>query len=386
MKWIVAATHSLSSTIRVSAFHLARYLSQHGHEVLYLPAPISPLHYLMRNDDPRFLERKGLWGRKPIRYDAHIRQYTPMTMLPALHGVPFNTLGVLKASLGATMPSLRGIMRRAGFENPDVMVINNLQYAWLDELAKPRCLIYRCADDIQGFGNAPRSLIEAELILLKRADLVLAAADDVAEKLRQRGAHEVHVFRNAADLSAYEEGDALAIPDDLRAIHSPRILYVGSVNERFNVPWVEAAARALPDSQFIIIGTVSISIDELTSIPNVHLLGPRKAEEIPGYMAHCDAAIIPFVQSDLVNSTCPIKLYEYLAAGLPVVASRWKELEGIGAPATLVGDEKEFIEAVRNAPGYPGREERRAFAKGESWAVRFQALECLVQEALAREA
>jgi len=84
---------------------------------------------------------------------------------------------------------------------------------------------------------------------------------------------------------------------------------------------------------------------------NVHILGSKHYNELPQYLYNSDVAIIPFNVNkypDLVNSINPLKLYQYLACGLPVIACRWDELERINSPAYLYNSEKEFINTLES--------------------------------------
>ena len=165
-----------------------------------------------------------------------------------------------------------------------------------------------------------------------------------------------------------------------RPIPHPRIIYVGALSDWFNDEWVTAAARALPQFHFVLIGPRENARARVPQGANVHLLGPRPPDSIPHYLHASDAAMIPFRVSSLVESVLPLKLYEFLAAGLPVVASRWNELVRLNAPIDLAESEGEFIEALRHAPNSAGKEERISFARANAWEERFAEMEQAIFE------
>lgn len=391
MQWIVAASHSLDSSAQVGTTHLVRYLAARGHRVLYLPAPVSPVHYAMRRRDARFRERRPYAGRRPRRAEPGVLQYTPSTLLPALGRFPFDTSWALRHSLSATRPNLRRVIEEAGFSHPDVLVVANLQYAWLDNLCQPGRLVYRCVDDILGFQAAPASLLGAECALLRRADATIATSGVLARRLVARGATTVDVIPNGVALAHFaeaagrsrEENEADA-PADLKAIARPRVVYCGTVNERFDCQWVRATAQRLPGVQFAILGPWERDDAALRNIENVHILGPVRPDRVPRYLAACEAAMIPFRPSALVDATCPIKLFEYLALGLPVVATRWAELERLAPPVALVDNAEAFCDGIGRAIDAPGsRSERLAWAGRCDWQKRFDAMISVVEAARA---
>jgi glycosyltransferase involved in cell wall biosynthesis len=347
--------------------------------VLYLPAPISLLHFLLRRGDARFQERRLFWSRRPMPWSDGIEQITPLTLLPLLNRFPFSSRHLVSWSLRATVPPLASALGGAGFLRPDVLIITNLQYATLDRIVRPRSLVYRCVDDIRGFARAPRSLTRAEVDLLKRCDFCFATSSSLAEKLKARGAKRVHIVRHGVDFARFADASSLAEPADLARIPRPRIIYVGTLSEWFNAEWVSAAARSLPGYHFVLVGPRETGDAPMPAGPNVHLLGPRQPDSVPAYLHACDAAMIPFRVSPLVESVLPVKLYEFLAAGLPVVAARWRELEQVGAPIVLAGNAEDFAEAVRRAPGSPGRDERIAFARANSWERQFETMIAIIR-------
>lgn len=402
MRWLIGGVHDLDSVMRVTNYYFLEYLSQriaHGAATaaLYLPAPISPLHFAARRADPRFAERRRHWGAAPRPWMPGTAQVTPLTLLPVLRGGGglLDRASVARASMRLTLPSLAGVLRRAGFDRPDVLVLTNLQYGWLDRMVRPARLVYCCEDDIAGFPHAPRCLLEVERDLIRRADACFATSAHLAGLLRERGAKTVHLARNGVDFDRFAAGGPE--PADLAAIPHPRVIYVGMLNSRFRVDWLDRAATALPGHHFVLIGPEATPLDALRGRPNIHLLGPRPSEALPAYYAASDAGIVPFRRSPLTDATCPIKLYEYLAAGLPVIASRWPEMESIAAPATLVDDETAFVAALASqATETPSsiphpsscdlrpsslalaREARLAFARANSWRARFERLEEIV--------
>jgi glycosyltransferase involved in cell wall biosynthesis len=120
-------------------------------------------------------------------------------------------------------------------------------------------------------------------------------------------------------------------------------------------------------------------------LPNVHFLGPRPYDILPQYLRGFDVATVPFVVNDVTLRASPIKFYEYLASGVPIVATRLPDFETLSDFAYLVEDADEFTLALQrtvseDTPEF--RQRRMAEAKHHSWTSRFKQIDVLIEQAL----
>jgi glycosyltransferase involved in cell wall biosynthesis len=126
-----------------------------------------------------------------------------------------------------------------------------------------------------------------------------------------------------------------------------------------------------------LIGRADIDLSRFNAIQNVRYVGPKPYADLPPYLAYADVGIIPFKRTRLVDSVSPIKLFEFFASGLPVVSTRWTELERLDSPALLASTADEFTRMVtdtirQNWKASQG-ERYRAYARENSWDARFKA-------------
>jgi glycosyltransferase involved in cell wall biosynthesis len=148
---------------------------------------------------------------------------------------------------------------------------------------------------------------------------------------------------------------------------------------------VAHAARQRPDWSFVLIGPLAIDAAPVRDLPNVRLFGPRPYADLPSYLAAMDVGLIPFKHNRLTYHADPIKAYEYLAAGLPVVATDLPALRRLAHVVRLADSPAAFVEHIAAAID-EGRDAQRAARQAEasrhSWTARFDTVHQLLCEAL----
>ena len=234
-------------------------------------------------------------------------------------------------------------------------------------------LVYDRIDLHVGFPGVPARIETVEARLIREADLVCATAGLLAERPREVSP-QVLLLPNGVDLAAFPA------PAAVRRTGSPvAVGYVGALGPWFDVEAVAAAARAFPDWRFRLAGQVEDpEVAALAGRPNLETVGEIPFADVPSFLARLDVALVPFRDLPLTRAVDPVKLYEALAMGLPVVARRLPETERWAEPLVyLYDDPAGFVRQVRRAVEQQSPElarERRRVAEGESWDRRADAL------------
>lgn len=248
-------------------------------------------------------------------------------------------------------------------------------------------IVYDCMDDHAGFSTNDAPMLREEAALTSEADLVFATSRSLFERRRAINRRCV-LLPNAA---AYEHFEPPAeVPTELASLPAPVIGYYGAISDWFDGELVAAVARARPDWSIVLIGsTFDADLSPFDGLPNVHLLGERPYAVLPGYLHAFDVAIIPFRLTPLTESTDPVKFYEYLSAGKPVVATRLPELVAVDDVrlVRLADTSAEFVRHVELglAEGSAGPvAERRAFAKRNTWEQRYERIAPAIDRTFAR--
>jgi UDP-galactopyranose mutase len=212
--------------------------------------------------------------------------------------------------------------------------------------------IYDCMDELSAFKDAPLALARYERELLRRADVVFTGGRSLHANKSQL--HEnVHCFPSAVDVQHFGRARSCTPAPDQEGLSAPRIGFAGVIDERMDLDLVAEVARARPTWQLIFVGPVA-KIDEgsLPRARNIHYLGARAYEDLPGCMAAWDVAMIPFAMNEATRFISPTKTPEYLAAGLPVVST---PIRDVAEPyerlelAWIAGDAAAFVDGIERA-------------------------------------
>jgi len=285
-------------------------------------------------------------------------------------------------TLGMALRAVHELCRTQGIAEA-VCVVQHPFWQPLVALLKQRYgwkVVYDCMDDHGGFSTSSPALLEIENRLVAGSDLVVASSTKLHERLAAVNAN-CKLIANGAD---YEHFSSLPPREasPLAALARPVIGYYGAIAEWFDAEAMVLASRRHPDWSFVLIGhTFGAKLRGLETRANVHLLGEKPYGELPGYLAGFDVCTIPFRRIPLTEATNPVKVYEYLSAGKPVVSAALPELAGMGDLVYRYSDAEGFVTSLEAALGEDSTERikaRKAFARENSWELRCRDFEAAV--------
>lgn len=340
---VVFAAHPWSG-VPYGLHHMARALARLGWQVLYVEPHFSPLHLAGGR------RRGRVFGRAPRPTDTPgLSVVSPFTL------VPHANLPVLRSPL--TIPLSRflswprldaGSFAGTPFANPDLVLCGSPATAEIALSLKAGASIYRLADDSSLFDVLTPAVRQAERDAIPRFDGIIATSDGLVTRAKELQARRIVLVSNGVDRSYFAQGSTA--PAVMATLPEPRILYAGAVESWFDWQLVERAARERPGYSFAIVGR--IGFPPPVPLPaNVHLLGQQPYAQMPAFMQAASVGIIPFAsrQNDAaIRAINPLKLYEYLAAGRPVVSSiRPPNLTCDGL--FVYADEAEFLSLLDEA-------------------------------------
>jgi glycosyltransferase involved in cell wall biosynthesis len=316
--------------------HVASEFADLGHRVLYIESLGLRAPRRQAKDLGRILRRllKGL--RPPRQVKPNLWVWSPL-VLPGARGELITRLN-RSILLGGLALARRWLGLRAELlwtYNPKTLAYG---------LPGPyEILVYHCVDDIQAQPDMDDPDLSAwEERLCRAAELVFVTSPALQES-RRRFNSNTHYFSNVADHAHFAQAlsPELEIPCDIAAIPRPRIGFVGAISAyKLDLDLLAKLAEATPNWSYVMIGPVgegdpSTQLSGLLKCSNIHWLGAKPYHDLPAYMKGLDVGLLPLRFNRYTHSMFPMKFFEYLAAGLPVVASAIDALEDYKSFAAL---------------------------------------------------
>jgi glycosyltransferase involved in cell wall biosynthesis len=362
--------------------HVACQLAERGFRVLYVESlGLRPPQLrsrdvnrigrrLRRALDPLRQVRENLWVASPVAFPWHANALARW---------------INDGWLALCVNSWR---RRLQFEQPLVWTYNPLVLPLVDAL-DPALVVYHCVDDLRSAPHLPSAIIAAaEERLIRAADVVFTTSLALQSRAVSLNPTAAHYLPNVADFDhfaqAREEG---SIPADLVAIPGPRIGFVGAVSEyKVDFGLIAHIAKARPDWHWVLIGQVGEGEHDTSLAPlrlsNVHLLGPRGYQQLPDYLRGFDVATIPCPANDYTAAMFPMKFFEYLAAGLPVVASHVPALAPFASVHERADTPHEFEAAIARVlqGDHPSADACTRIARQHTWEWRTEEMLNIVRQ------
>ncbi|WP_313711481.1 glycosyltransferase [Pseudomonas sp.] len=282
-----------------------------------------------------------------------------------------------------TTNQLRGSIGRLLSWADSRAVVSVVQHAFWYETATvlPNSkVVYDCMDHHEGFGNVSEEMLAIEKALVLNSDLTITTSswlDELVSKSTSRRA----LIRNAGEYSHFANRPTECFQD---ASGRKIIGYYGAIAEWFDVDLVEAMAIRFPEHLILLIGADTVNASaQLSQYKNVVFTGEKPYAELPGYLHAFDVCLLPFKVIPLTLATNPVKVYEYLSGGKPVVSVDLPEIRQFENLVHAAQGHAAFLEAVNQALENPGSEhdvlQRQAFAKNQTWQHRAEHLSTLIE-------
>jgi polysaccharide pyruvyl transferase CsaB len=342
---------------------IAAQFARNGHRVFW----ISPTRFLAPTSEEPYrltMLRDNLW-------EIHLRGRQPDIYL-----------GRLAPELAASMAAgIRQLCHDWAVSESAVLI----QLPFWRQLAlrlreETGCaVVYDCMDEWDTFPNMGEFNVSEERQLVRENDVLVVSGRTLLEKYTAAGCRPV-LARNGVDFEFYNQPHAPA--GDVQA-PKPVIGYFGAIADWMDLDLVRGAALARPQYSFVMVGQVFRDDIAKLDLPNVHLLGSKPYAEIPSYLEHFDVCVIPFVLNEVTKATDPVKLYEYLARGKPVVATAMAELSECADLIYIARDAEDYVRQLDRAVAEndPGLRERRiGYAAANTWEQRYRAMDSAIGE------
>ena len=355
--------------------------AQDGHPIVYvdtlgLRSPhLGDLSRIISRARNRMAAPSG--GLRRTAQGVHV---TSPLLLPFL-----NSRLARRANLLRLVPTLQQQLAQVGAQDPIIWVyLPTWTVLQCVDRIPHRLLVYESIDALSSNpAGVSRDYAASERTILRRADLVLATSEAL---LQDKAPHNsnAHWVPSGVGAEFFDQVDPAA---KIEGLSRPRIGFFGALDHRLDLETMTALARAHRAWSFVLIGPARRDISGLAAEANVHCLGSMAHAELPRYLQALDVLYLPYIVDDFTRSIYPAKIFECLALGKPVVATRLPALEEFGGLVQLAADVDQFDAALRNAVAEdrPDLRARRVeLARANSWEARYREIRGYVEEAQGR--
>lgn len=314
-----------------------------------------------------------------IRNDGNIRHATvpyfknfPHAWIRAIFSIPL----CRRVFTVLTRIWLRLVLSVSRMTRPDIILVSNIYYGEIVRTHFPDALVvYDCNDNHLSFPFTPPWAGDYSRSLQERSDCIVCSSTALSECLEPQYRNKVRIIGNGVDMELFDIS-RIRDEDVLRDYGRPRLLYLGALSEWIDYTLLERIVDTYPSCSLILVGPVAKPmqerVNELIRRANAHYLGVVEHSDVGSYMAAADAGLIPFIKNELTIRVNPNKLYEYLAAGCPVVSIDISpEVRALRDHIYIAENADAFIQLIAEAvSSEPRISEWRHVAANHDWSIK----------------
>ena len=352
-----------------SAIHLFRMLARRN-RVFWFNA-IGRLPRPTWTDAGKVLGTLGNWLASSRQADPSTPQTGGVRVVSPLM-IPWFKRPIRRFNLGCFLRKYRTLASEHNVAHPIVVTTFSIAADFL--AAIPDALkIYYCVDDFLDYPGVNRAdWARMESDLLSSVDGLVVTCRTLARK-RANNCPLLHL-PHGVDFEHFHSAVGSGEPQPrMESMAHPIVGFFGLLGEWVDLEIISRLSRSFPDCSFVLLGRAEIDLRPLHSLPNVHYLGWVPYQDLPRYACYFDVGLIPFVLNNLTRAVNPLKLMEYFALGLPVLATRLPELEDLSDALRLAVHPEEFCSAlseILHTGPEAFREEAIACARANTWDAR----------------
>lgn len=370
------------SGLKTSKYHMACCLAADGYKVLYVNS--------IGLRQPRFssgIVRKIIGRLRGIfrgvrRVQENIHVLTPFV-------IPFHRHAIVnRMNRLLLVMTVRWYQWRLGLHRPELWVFLP-NHADIIGAFDERLSLYYCVDEHTLFEGVDVSTMRSlENRLIRGVDLLVVTARSLSASKGPQ-AKRVFYLPHGVDVDHFRKAldPDLPIPADVAALPHPIVGFFGLIEEWIDLDMIASAARQHPAWTFVMLGKTAVDVTAYSGIRNLHFLGAKSFADLPAYCKAFDCAMLPFKITDMTIHVNPLKMREYLAAGLRVVSSDLPEVRDLAPPIRIAAIREEFANELERALDQPlDRTNTTRLMDNDSWAGRYRTLRAEIERLVAANA
>ncbi|OYU97628.1 MAG: hypothetical protein CFE21_04870 [Bacteroidetes bacterium B1(2017)] len=394
---IIMGLSRWDNILNSSVLNIARVWAK-THRVFYIDRPFSVKDYYLKKEEAAVARKNAVLKgtdiyRKVEFSDCYFTAVTPRLSLP----INFLPEGVLYNYLHQHNLNLVGqVIERiiTDYKVKNYVFLNSFIPEYFNAIPesclKPKVSIYRSSDDISQEAYIARHGVRKEAEAIAKADLVLATSFGLKSKL-ETPQKPVHRIPNAAEFRLFEKPNPLpAKPKEIEQAQGRIMFLSGNISGlRIDYELIAKICDNKPNDTLLIVGPYNQQEFEahgLGKYKNLILTGARRVDELQAFLAHSSCALIPFLLNRLTHGIYPLKINEYLAAGLPVVSSNFSEdIASFESCIYLADSHEEFLSKLDLALAEEEielRNQRIKISKANNWEARVDEIKAVLEPLL----
>jgi teichuronic acid biosynthesis glycosyltransferase TuaH len=377
----------IESTMFTIAKHLAR-----DNQVFYIENPYTWKSFIVRNEKEAIERRRAFFS---FGSDKVMNTGCPnlkVLVAPPLVSINWLPEGkvyrfLLRINEKIILHRIRQIIRNHRVRNYIFINSFNFYYPGIGHLLSPDLLVYHCVDPIVFPVDKKHGLV-SEKKIIEKSDLVICTSRRLYDEKVKLNSN-THFIPNAADIAHSSKAlqPGLPVHECLSGISRPIVGYFGNIERRLDYDLLAEVIPANPMLNFVFTGPVSREFVPawFYKQPNIHLTGPVPYEDMPRVLKGFDLAMIPFKKDEVSATIFPLKLFEYLGSGTPVVATDFNPdlADFTGSAVAYCSSADSFCDAIIRGLGTDNRrlrEERIAIARRNTWDKRGDEFAALIDK------
>lgn len=364
-----------------TSYTIAKNLAKEN-RVFYIEYPATIKDYLRQKDTEEFIKKKPFYSKSSDGLLETEIENLKILFTPLLYSINFLPEGVLYRLLlnyneKLIANRIKKVLKKLQIK--EFIFINsfNIYYPNIAKMIPSTLNVYHCVDPLIVEFDMKHG-IKSEKIIIEDSDLVICTSKQLYLEKKERHPH-TYFIPNAADISHSEKARLTETPiyPRLESIKKPIVGYFGNIERRMDYELIDSVSLENPDKSFVLVGPIATGLipERWNQAENIHLIGRVPFSDMPSILKAFDVAIIPFKKDKVSNTIFPLKLFEYLGSGKPVVSTNFntdlKEFTHDTVP--FCENAEEFSLAIKEAIHHDNPEKLKArilVAEENTWERR----------------
>ena len=361
----------------LSKTHLMRVLAREN-RILWINAIANRMPTTSTKDLSRIYKKLKSFAEPMREVEKNIFVMNPLA-IPA-----YGSRAMIAFNQKFLTQQVKAAMRKLDMKNVINMVFNPAAGMVARKLGESE-LIYYCVDEYTAFTGVSSGLKGIEDDLFRKSDLVVVSAETLLESKRKFN-EKTFLIRHGVDFNHFRKAldSGMEIPAEIANLPRPVIGFHGLLADWVDFELLRKIAEHFKNGSIVLIGKITFDAEKkvkiLDNVPNIHLLGRKPYEELPAFCKGFDVALNPFVMNELTRNVNPLKVREYLAAGLQVVSTDIQEVRVL--ENCLIGENQtDFIAKIEEILANPKPRAAVSDAiRHESWDAKVDELRAILEK------